>query len=1229
MKRAFLPSVLALCMVMGTVLGETRVAPRDYASIQAAIDACSDGDTVLVMPGVYFEIIDFRGKDITVTGTDPDDPLVVGYTVLNGEGRGSVVTFANGETGKAVLSGFTIMGGTGTRNLIMEQQEVGARTIMGGGVYCFRTSPTITKNVIARNTMPFNVTGPTEADIALSLGGGIGAYDCSPTITYNTIKNNSAYAGGGIISYFGEPTLHNNVIAENAALIGGGLFSVSGAIYNNTIVANDASLVEGTGEAGNVFIVFAPEYGYTRFFNNIVASAKSGGGLYWEGDLSFGVFAYNNIWGNVSENFFQSEDVIGINGNISEDPLFKAAVNRDYHLTLESPCINAGDPDFVPPFDQTDLDGQPRTYGLRTDIGADEYVGYIKPMAWAGKNVHVLDPSLTITLDGSGSFFYDPQTVKTYQWRQVSGPNTVLDDPTSAMPTFTPPEPGEYVFELIVADDKYSSGPDEVIVLVGPNRTPVANAGEDMAFQAPGRVKLDGSGSYDPDPIDELTYIWTQLEGPPVILNNADAADASFTAEPGGQYVFELVVSDGIDTSEPSQVRLVALAATSEVSNLNVEGIGNPYVHYVDVSGTKVVGAIDTATNYNWRIAYRDIQSGETDSFSAGGINTHPKIDGELVVWSGGVTVTDTSGPPCLSVFARNLATGRQVTLKSRSDTESAAHPAVSGNIAVWVQYPNVNTADTEQYRNTPYDICGADVTDLAHPIHFTIAGNVGTHDPFPRGQQMTDFDDVVDISGNVVVWEGNGDIFAADISDLSDIRVFAVCDDPARQYDPAVSGNYVVWTDMRNGDADIYGADISDPEHVKVFAVAKGQGAQVQPAIDGATVVYIDGSESGGPIKMACITRRYGVLVPKQPNVAYGLAPALDGSTVACLNSLYGPIRASRIVFGYSIVDGVFENLSTGDRYDYLRHAILDARSGGVIVVPEGIHREKLDFAGNAVTVRSVDPCDPAVVAATIIEAEGLVVIFANGEGPGSVLDGLTITGGDRGVFCSGAGPIIRGCNITANRGSGLRMLNQSKPALTRCSITANVGDGIEMRASGGGRSVTHNVPVLTNCLIAGNAGAGLASGLPTLDNCTIADNGKEGITSINATLKNCIVYANDLAGGVQISSNRVVATYCDIQGGWPGEGNIDADPEFVQSGQWDGAIWLAGDYHLKSQGWRWDSETGAWVSDAVTSPCIDAGDPASPLLDEPMMLPMGPVVNERINMGAYGGTPEASVAP
>jgi len=118
---------------------------------------------------------------------------------------------------------------------------------------------------------------------------------------------------------------------------------------------------------------------------------------------------------------------------------------------------------------------------------------------------------------------------------------------------------------------------------------------------------------------------------------------------------------------------------------------------------------------------------------------------------------------------------------------------------------------------------------------------------------------------------------------------------------------------------------------------------------------------------------------------------------------------------------------------------------------------------------------------------------------------------------------------------------------------------------------------------------------------------------------------------GGDEIAINGVAQvniTYSDIFGGWPGQGNIAVDPLFAAPVPWDpnmaddpnDGLWLAGDYHLRSQGGRWDPNSRDWVIDEATSPCIDAGDPAVPAGQEPQ--PNG----GRINMGVYGGTIEAS---
>ena len=118
---------------------------------------------------------------------------------------------------------------------------------------------------------------------------------------------------------------------------------------------------------------------------------------------------------------------------------------------------------------------------------------------------------------------------------------------------------------------------------------------------------------------------------------------------------------------------------------------------------------------------------------------------------------------------------------------------------------------------------------------------------------------------------------------------------------------------------------------------------------------------------------------------------------------------------------------------------------------------------------------------------------------------------------------------------------------------------------------------------------------------------------------LVNCILWGSTREA-IRGSTSEVIegpasVSYSDVEGGWPGEGNINAAPYFVDPNN--------GDYHLKSQDGRWDPASESWVIDDTSSPCIDAGDPNDPVGLE--RFPNG----GRINMGAYGGTSEASLSP
>jgi len=241
------------------------------------------------------------------------------------------------------------------------------------------------------------------------------------------------------------------------------------------------------------------------------------------------------------------------------------------------------------------------------------------------------------------------------------------------------------------------------------------------------------------------------------------------------------------------------------------------------------------------------------------------------------------------------------------------------------------------------------------------------------------------------------------------------------------------------------------------------------------------------------------------------------------------------------------------------------------------------------------------------------------------STFGSATSKGG--GMYNEGnSNPSVTNCTFSGNSARwGGGMANwTSSPTLTNCTFSGNSsydwgGGGMWNRSS--------SSPMLTNCTFGGNSaryGGGIsneAGSSPTVTNCTFSGNsasesggGMDNYENSRPTLTNSILWGNTASSGSQIYNGSATVSYSDVQGGWPGTGNIDENPLFV-----DSAI---GDYHLKSQAGRWDSNSQSWVKDDVTSPCIDRGSPASDWTAE--LWPHG----GRINLGAYGGTPEASMS-
>lgn len=378
--------VFILVVTGGAALGATINVPAGQATIQAGIDAAVNGDVVIVQPGTYKENIDFNGKAITVKSTYQSVPLAVATTIIDGDHKGSVVSFYQGETAAAVIRGFTLTNGTG--------RDVELGSTHGGGVYCWHSSPTITDNIIngnaaqygggmscywlsptlSNNTITDNsavaagggvmcennssatITNNTISGNHASFGGGAYLFLCSSTLTYNTISGNVGGTGGGVYcDHSTGPVTHNLITGNTGTYYGGGvaLWTASLALTSNTISGNASPV------GGGVYCTYSAS---PTMNNNIIAFNTNGGGLYVFSNADWPsnpVLTYCDVYGNTGGNYVNTPDPSGTDGNFSADPLFVNAAAGSFRLksqgghwngsgwpldAVTSPCIDTGDP---------------------------------------------------------------------------------------------------------------------------------------------------------------------------------------------------------------------------------------------------------------------------------------------------------------------------------------------------------------------------------------------------------------------------------------------------------------------------------------------------------------------------------------------------------------------------------------------------------------------------------------------------------------------------------------------------------------------------------------------------------------------------------------------------------------------------------------------------------------------------------------------------------------------
>ncbi|MBY0502299.1 MAG: carboxypeptidase regulatory-like domain-containing protein [Bryobacteraceae bacterium] len=234
------------------------------------------------------------------------------------------------------------------------------------------------------------------------------------------------------------------------------------------------------------------------------------------------------------------------------------------------------------------------------------------PVANAGPAQSVAVGALVL-LSGAASTDVDGNPL-TYAWSlttRPAGSNAALSSMTAVNPSFTVDVAGTYVAQLIVNDGQVNSIPATVTITTTGVLAPTANAGQNQTVRHSSLVQLGGSGN---DPQGRpLTYLWsftTRPAGSTAVLTNPTTPAPTFVADRLGNYVVQLIVSNGTDNSQPSTVTITT-TNTAPVANAG-QNLTAALNSVVTLNGTLSSDADGDALTYAWTFNSRPAGSTAT-----------------------------------------------------------------------------------------------------------------------------------------------------------------------------------------------------------------------------------------------------------------------------------------------------------------------------------------------------------------------------------------------------------------------------------------------------------------------------------------------------------------------------------------------------------------------------------------------------------------------------------------
>ena len=1219
-----------------------------FDDLQDALAEANDGDEIWVAEGTYkptdgadrtisFELINSVGvyggffgtesyrnqRDWTQYPTilsgdinEPDDQSDNSYHVVKG---------ANG----AALDGFTVTGGNANGS--------GANSL-GGGMYNWQTSPTV-----ANCTFSGNLAG--------DCGGGMLNYKASPTITNCTFIDNSASSdGGGIFMYnYGckSSAINNCTITQNnSGNDGGGMYCAfsSPTISNCTIVDNNS-----TGEGGGVYCEnSSPVITNCAFADN---SAYDGGGFYNIYDNSAGeshpiitncVFSENeaqNIGGGIRFALYYPIFAELTNCTFYGNEAYRGGgmANADCNMPATN-CIfwantatyndqiytSYNDANYIPTFRYSDIqDSNGSGQDWDSSLGIDGGGNIDSAPCFANANnpdgldgiFRTLDDGLRLMHESACADAADGDAAPS---ADILGLGRVDIDDVNNTGTGNPDYTDIGAYEC--GYDYDGDGmPDGWEIKYGLDPTNHFDRYYDMDSDG-----LNNLGEYtnsiDPNDYDSdddgMSDSWECYYD----LNPLDSNDADDDPDSDGYSNFIEFLHES-DPNDPNAGLLnLIFTVTTESATIQqvidwsidgdvIEVLQGIYYENIDFKGKAIT--VTSAAPNDWEVVAATIidanDANEVVLFNSGEDVNSVLTGLTLINGNYGVSCDNVSSPTVSRcIIEDNSSHGVCI--------EAASSPVTKNNVIRFNGGDGVYVYDTN---SVP-----------------TIKNNLIYENN--RGIEFNDANSVTIVRNNTIVYNDQQGVYVSSGGDPN-ISNCIIWGNDANQMD----GCTARYSCIEGGADPNYNNIGSDPCFVNVYDFID------QTTADGTTTTIIVADASLYEVNDIVEYDNDGVartvidVNTTTEIIIFDVNDALDSNSTAgiyiynwgpdtndldedfhispnslCINAgdpnadpNYADefdvdddlrLRGANVDIGADetpaiwYVDCDANGANTGaswtDAFTTIQEAV-DATNNNdddIILIAEGTYYEVVDFGGKSIRLQSTNPQDSNTVAATVIDANDLnvtVVTFDSGEGANSVLDGLTVTGGLVGISCSDlASPTVTHCMIVDNNSYGVDC-NSGSPTISYCMIKDNGDYGLRFSSSSA---------YVNNCVVAGNSGGGVSGGWPSLINCSVVYNDGHGIYNVDGPTRarNCIIWGNAYA-----VLNSFSANYSCVDSSIGGLGNINYMPYFEDMN--------SGDYHLLSY-----------------SPCIDTGDPSSDSSNEP---------NDgggRINMGAYGNTPEAATA-